>query len=142
MKLSTLIALNGILFLAFGIAFALYGPLMMAFFDVPELNIDSTTYWHVAAFGRMFGAALFGYGFLLWALRGAVDELSEAKRRSMVMALLLGNLLATVVSITQQSSIWYNAAGWVTSGVFAGLTLAYGAFLFAGRAKRSEAMTR
>jgi hypothetical protein len=142
MKLSTLIAFNGILFLAFGIAFALYGPLMMAFFDVPELTIDSTTYWHVAAFGRMFGAALFGYGFLLWALHGAVDELGEAKRRSVVMALLLGNLLAAVVSITQQSSIWYNAAGWIASGVFAALTLAYGAFLVAGRAKSGETTAR
>jgi hypothetical protein len=142
MKLSSLISFNGILFLAFGIAFALYGPLMMAFFNVPELSIDSVTYWHLAAFARMFGAALFGYGFLLWALRGAVDELPAAKRRSIAMALLLGNLLATVVSLTQQSSIWYNAAGWVTSGVFAMLTLAYGAVLVSGRSKSGEATTR
>jgi hypothetical protein len=142
MKLSALVTFNGILFIAFGIAFALYGPLMMAFFDVPELNIDSTTYWHLAAFGRMFGAALFGYGFLLLALRGAVDELSAAKRRSIAMALLLGNLLATVVSLTQQSSIWYNAAGWATSGVFAVLTVGYGAFLVTGRSKGGDATTR
>ena len=137
MKLSSLIAFNGILFIAFGIAFALYGPLMMAFFDVPELTIDSITYWHLAAFARMFGAALFGYGFLLLALRGAVDELPAAKRRSIKMALLLGNLLAAVVSITQQSSIWYNAAGWVTTGVFAAFTLAYGAMLVSERSKNS-----
>jgi hypothetical protein len=135
MKPSSLIVFNGILFLAFGIAFALYGPLMMAFFDVPELTIDNITYWHLAAFGRMFGAALFGYGFLLLALRSVVDGLPSAKRRSILMALLLGNLLAAVVSITQQSSIWYNAAGWVTTGVFAAFTLAYGAMLIAERSK-------
>ncbi|OGO39393.1 MAG: hypothetical protein A2W35_13215 [Chloroflexi bacterium RBG_16_57_11] len=135
MKLSPLITFNGILFIALGIAFALYGPLMMAFFDVPELSIDSTTYWHLAAFARMFGAALFGYGFLLFALREAVNELSAAHQRRVVMALLLSNLLAAVVSITQQSSIWYNPAGWVTTGVFAALTLAYGAMLVAGRSK-------
>lgn len=142
MKLSSLIAFNGILFIAFGIAFALYGPLMMAFFNVPELSIDSTTYWHLAAFARMFGAALFGYGFLLWALRGAVDELAAAKRRSIGMALLLGNLLAAMVSITQQSSIWYNAAGWVTTGIFAGLTLAYGAMLISARTPKSAGAAR
>jgi hypothetical protein len=135
MKLSSLTTFNGILYIAFGIAFALYGPLMMAFFDVPELKIDNITYWHLAAFGRMFGAALFGYGFLLLALRGVADELPAAKRRSILMALLLGNLLAAVVSITQQSSIWYNAAGWATTGVFAAFTLAYGAMLFSERSK-------
>jgi uncharacterized membrane protein len=139
MKLSALIAFNGILFIAFGIAFALYGPLMMAFFDVPELSIDSATYWHLAAFARMFGAALFGYGFLLFALRDAVNELSASHQRRVVMALLLSNLLAAVVSITQQSSIWYNAAGWVTTGVFAALTLAYGALLVTRRSTSGEA---
>lgn len=133
MKLSSLLAFNGILFVALGIAFAVYGPSMMGFFEVPELNIDSITYWHLTAFARMFGAALFGYGFLLWAVSRAASQMSAPSRRSVVMALLLGNLLAAVVSITQQSSIWYNAAGWVTTGVFAAFTLAYGAMLLLER---------
>jgi len=142
MKLSSLLAFNGILFIAFGIAFAVYGPSMMGFFKVPELNIDGITYWHLTAFARMFGAALFGYGFLLWAVSRAANELSAASLRSVEMALLLGNLLAAIVSITQQSSFWYNAAGWVTSGIFALLTLAYGAILVSGRARDREAHIR
>jgi len=138
MKLSTLITFNGILFIVFGIAFALYGPSMMGLFRIPELNIDGIAYWHVTAFARMFGAALFGYGFLLWAVSRGVDELSAANQRSIVMALLLSNLLAAVVSITQQSSIWYNAAGWITSGVFAVLTLAYGALLVTRRSTSGD----
>jgi len=138
MKLSPLLAFNAILFIAFGIAFAVYGPSMMGFFKVPELNIDGIVYWHVTAFARMFGAALFGYGFLLWAVSRAVNELSAANLRSVLMALLLGNLLAAVVSITQQSSIWYNSAGWVTSGIFAALTLAYGALLVTRRSTSSD----
>jgi hypothetical protein len=139
MKLSSLMTFNGILFIAFGIAFAVYGPSMMGLFKVPELNIDSITYWHLTSFGRMFGAALFGYGFLLWAVSRGVDELSAANQRSIVMGLLLSNLLAAVVSITQQSSIWYNAAGWVAFGIFAALTLAYGVILVAYRSKSSSA---
>jgi hypothetical protein len=133
MKPSSLFAFNGILFVAFGIAFAVYGPSMMGLFKIPELNIDGLAYWHVTAFARMFGAALFGYGFLLWAISRAVNEMSAANLRSVLMALLLGNLLAAIVAITQQSSFWYNAAGWVTSGIFAALTLAYGVTLIATR---------
>ena len=56
MKLTHLITLNAILFIAFGIAFALYGPLMMAFFGVPEIEENSTLlYWNVASFARLFG---------------------------------------------------------------------------------------
>lgn len=142
MKPSSLFAINGILFVALGIAFAVYGPSMMGFFKVPELNIDGITYWHVTAFARMFGAALFGYGFLLWAVSRLADELSAANLRSVLMALLLGNLMAAIVSITQQSSFWYNAAGWVTSGIFALLTLAYGAFLVSKRSKDHEVATK
>jgi len=139
MKPSSLFAFNGILFVAFGIAFAVYGPSMMGLFRIPELNIDGIAYWHVTAFARMFGAALFGYGFLLWAVSRAVDEFSVENLRSVLMALLLGNLLAAIVSIAQQSSFWYNAAGWVTSGVFTALTLAYGAILVASRSRIGEA---
>ena len=138
MKPSSLFAFNGILFVAFGIAFAVYGPSMMGLFRIPELNIDGIAYWHVTAFARMFGAALFGYGFLLWAVSRGVDELSAANQRSIVMALLLSSLLSAVVSITQQSSIWYNAAGWITSGVFAVLTLAYGAMLVTRRSTSGD----
>jgi hypothetical protein len=129
MKLSALISFNALLFMASGIAFAVYGPVMMAFFDVPELNIDSFVYWHLTAFGRMFGAVLFSLGLLLWALRQAADSLPPETRRGVIFALLLGNLLTFVVAITQQSSVWLNLAGTLLSVVFAALTLAYGYFL-------------
>jgi hypothetical protein len=128
-KLNALISFNALLFIAAGIAFAVYGPMMMAFFDVPELKIDHFTYWHLTAFGRMFGAMLFGFGFLLWAVRKAAGELPAEPRRGVVFALLLGNLLAFIVAITQQSSVWLNPAGAILSIVFAVLTLGYGYFL-------------
>jgi hypothetical protein len=129
MKLKSFMVFNGILFAAAGVAFALYGPLMMAFFNVPELNIDTATYWHLAAFVRMFGAALFGWGMLLWGFGRAVDDLPSATRRGGVFAMLLSGLMASIISLTQQSSIWYTPAGWVMSGVFILLTLVYGYFL-------------
>ena len=46
-----MISLHAVLAIGFGIAFDLYGPLMMAFFAVPEvLEIDAMAYWQLAAF--------------------------------------------------------------------------------------------
>jgi hypothetical protein len=118
--------INAILLVVLGIAFGLYGPLMMAFFAVPELlDISSDIYWQIAAFARMFGAALFGYGLLLWSLRNSFHELSTASQRRILAALVLGNLMAAFISITQQSSIWGTPAGWLITGFFAVFTVAY-----------------
>jgi hypothetical protein len=129
------LTLNAILFIAFGIAFALYGPLMLAFFGVPEIEENSVMlYWNVASFARMFGAALFGFGFLIWAVRSLVASqiASPEALRGVVFALLLGNLMGAVVAITQQSSVWLSTAGWVTTGIFSLLALGYGYFLVTG----------
>jgi hypothetical protein len=130
MKLNALIAVQAFLFIALGIAFALYGPLMMAFYAVPELSgVDARIYWQIAAFARMFGAALFGFGFLLFAVRGIVDEIEAQSRRGLVFALFLANTMAFIVSITQQSAVWSSLAGLVTTTVFAVLLVAYGYYL-------------
>lgn len=126
MKINQLISVHALLLLGFGIAFALYGPMMLAFFTVPEqLGIDALTYWHVAAFARMFGAALFGCGLVLWALRPHISELSSTAQRGILFALLLANILALFVALTQQSSVWQTTAGWIASGIFALLTAGY-----------------
>lgn len=131
MKLTTLISLHAVLSIGFGIAFGLYGPLMMAFFAVPEvLEIDAMAYWQLAAFARMFGAALFGFGLLLWSLRGVIEAISPESRRGFIFALLLANLMGAIVSLTQQSAVWQSGAGWITTGIFVALLLAYGYALF------------
>ncbi len=134
MKLSRLVTINAILFIIYGIAFSLYSPLMMNFFAVPELQtIDSQGYWLLASFARMFGAALFGFGLLLWALRGSIDQASQATRRGIVFALILAYLLAAIVSATQQVSIWQGPAGWIATGTFVILLLAYGYWMGTNR---------
>lgn len=121
-----LIKIHAGLLIASGIAFSLYGPLMMAFYAVPELlQINSDLYWQIAAFTRMFGAALFGFGLLLWSLRETFRELSPPSQRGVLAALILANLMGAFISITQQSAIWWTAAGWITSAVFSVLTIAY-----------------
>lgn len=135
MKLSQFLTLHAILALALGIAFALYGPLMIAAFGVPEIPENNVLlYWNVASFARLFGGALFGSGLLLWSIRRLPDEkgFPAAVRRGIVFAMLLSSALVAFVAITQQVSVWGSPAGWVTFGLFTALTLVYGYFLVTG----------
>lgn len=133
MKLKPLLVFNGILFAAVGLAFAMYSPLAMAFFNVPELDINKASYWHMAAFARMFGAGLFGWGMLLWAISRGVEVLPAETRRGLVFGMLLACLIGAIVSLTQQSGIWLSFPGWVMSGIFVLLTMVYGYFLAVNR---------
>lgn len=131
MKLNPVITLNAVLALAFGITFTLYAPVMMAFFGVAEIPEDNVLlYWHVASFARLFGAALFGFGLLLWSLRSLLLH-NEALhgRRGVLFSLLFTNGMAAIVAVTQQFSIWLRPAGWALVGVCGLFTLAYAAFL-------------
>ena len=135
MKLNHVLTVNALLALGFGIAFALYGPVMLAFFSVPDIPSDDVLlYWNVAAFARMFGAALFSFGLLLWAIRGVVgdERTSPGVQRGIVFALLLANIMSAFIAISQQFSIWESLAGWVASAIFLLLLLAYGYLLAVG----------
>lgn len=139
MKLNNLLLANALLFLALGIAFALYGPLVMAFFSFPELLENNVmAYWITASFVRLFGAALFGLGLLLWAVQGAIKEASPAAQRSVLTAMLLANGMAAFVALTQQVSIWQSTTGWVTCGLF---LLLVGVYLYALVFQRSTSTT-
>ena len=135
LTLPRLVTLNAILAMALGIAFALYGPLMLAFFGIADIpSQEALLYWNIASFARLFGAGIFSLGLLLFALRAplANQELSAQSRRGVIFSLLLGNLLTTIVILTQQASVWSAATGWILSAVFGLLTLAYG-FLMVGQ---------
>ncbi len=121
MKLTQLLTINAILFIALGIAFALYGPLMIAMFGILESGGSPVIYWYAASFARLLGAALFGFGFILWAVRSQ----TASAQQGIKVALVISYALAFAVAITQQVSIWGTLAGWITSGVFLVLLVAY-----------------
>jgi len=132
MKLTQLITFNAILAIAFGIAFGVYGPIMMAFFNVPDTPGGTVDlYWLVVSFARMYGAALFGFGFLLWAVRSIIAQptLSSVSRRGIIFSLLLANAMGCFVALVQQSAFWLSAAGWVTVGIYLVLLAGYIYFL-------------
>lgn len=128
MRTDKFILINAIVFIALGIGFALYGPLMIGAFGMLDFaEADGGIYWFTASFARLNGAALFGYGLLLWAISDlpAGDALAPAKKRKIYLALLLGNILGLFLAITQQWQVWINFAGWLTIVVFAFFTIVY-----------------
>lgn len=142
MKLTQLITINAILAIAFGIAFGIYGPIMMAFFNVPEAPGGTVgLYWLVVSFARMFGAALFGFGFLLWAIRGVVAQASTSleSKRGIIFSLLLANAMGAFVALVQQMAFWSSGAGWVTVGIYVLLLIGYVYFLVKQNAQVSPA---
>lgn len=136
MKIKNLLTANAILSIGLGIAFALYGPLMISLYGI--LNVQDGNplqYWHTASFARMFGAALFGMGFLIYSLRGLFESAGvlPETRRGILFAMLLANLIGVFTAATQQASVWNTLTGWITVGIFTMLLLAYGYFIATGR---------
>lgn len=138
MKQSSLLLVNATLFIAAGIAFALYGPLMINFFGILELDdATSITYWYVASFARLYGAALFGFGFLIWAARGLLDnpQISVEARKRTLLALLMAHAISLFVVFIQQVTIWINPAGWIAVAIHLLLLGAYGYAMLPGASK-------
>lgn len=132
MKLNRLIFVNALLYIGLGIAFALYGPLMIRLFGILDFpDAEGGLYWFTASFARILGAVLFGFGFLLWAVRDmlATGAMPADKVQRTALALLLGSIFALFVAVTQQWQVWVNLAGWVTIVVFLLLTAGYAYFL-------------
>ena len=132
MKLSQVLMVNAILFIAVGIGFTLYAPNVLAFFGVPELPGEGQElYWNIVSFARMFGATLLACGLLLWGLRGGVQATVEKSQyqREILFSLVLGLILITITALTQQASVWGSLAGWIVTTVFALFAIAYIYFL-------------
>lgn len=124
MRLKWLISTQGLLLVISGIGFTLYAPLIMAYFQIPQsIEEEVYAYWQIAAFVRLFGVCMLGMGLILWAIHQNYASMVNA--RSIAFSLLLFNLMATVVALTQQMAVWSNLAGWVMTALFAMFSLGY-----------------
>ena len=133
MNLKTILLINAFLFIAGGIAFAIYGPLMIDMYGILGAEGETILYWYSTSFARMYGATLFGFGFLIWAASNLPDmsQKGSSARRAVILAMILANGMGLFVSLTQQVSIWGNVTGWLTTGLYALLFLLYTISLFA-----------
>ena len=141
-KISQFFTFNAILFNGLGIAFAVYGPLMVNFYGILETESSAVSYWYVTSFARMYGVILFGYGFLIWAIKNIPDDskTSPDTRRKIILAQLLTSILGLIVATIQQITIWWNITGWITVALFLALAIVYLYYLISDQwAKADEA---
>jgi hypothetical protein len=131
LKIKYYISANAITFIALGIGFGLYAPLIAAFFGIPEIpSEDVLLYWTVISFIRLYGAAMFGVGLVILAVQNYLSNQTANARRGLLFSLVLANLMGAVVSATQNALVWQSAAGWILTGIYAIFTLIGALFLF------------
>jgi len=126
-----LILINALIFIALGIAFCIYAPLIMALFQIAEIEeMDVLAYWNIAAFIRLSGGGIFLCGLLLWAIRSALPELSVQSIKGINFSLFIGFLVFFIVGLSQQVLVWQKIAGWILIALLFVFLSFYGFFLF------------
>jgi hypothetical protein len=130
LKLNVFLTINAVTWIAIGIAFGLYAPIVLAFFGVPEIpSKDIYLYWTVASYARLFGVAQFSLGLIVWALRSVINIIPEQAARGILFSLLFGNILGAFTTVIQSVAIWRSPTGWLLAGIFIFFTFGYGYFL-------------
>ena len=120
MKLSTLMVINTIVCLVFGVAFAVIPWQVSVLYGVqPTMALNYM--------GQLFGAALLTFAILTWTARKAGD--SDA-RKAILLALFIGDVIGFVVALLNQFRGVVNAMGWSTVAIYLLLAIGFGYFRF------------
>jgi hypothetical protein len=123
MKLKTLMIINAIVAIVFGVFFVIVPSQVYSLYghELGEV-MDVLNYM-----GQLFGAALIGFGLLTWTARDAGE--SEA-RKAIVLALLVSDGIAFVVALIGQINNVVNILGWSTVAIYLFIALGFGYFQF------------
>ena len=115
MKVSTFLTVKAVISLLFGIAFALLPAAVMSLYGV-TLDLSGVF------MGRYFGACLIGIGLTCWFGKDVAND----GRRSITLALFIGDTAGFVVAVMMQLSGTANALGWVNVLIWLLLALGNG----------------
>jgi hypothetical protein len=120
MKLKTLMIINSIVAIVFGVLFVIVPAHIYSLYDI-------TADEQLVYMGRLFGGALIGFSLLTWISRNATD--SDA-RKAILYALFTADCIGFVVAVIGQISNVVNALGWLTVAIYLLLALGFGYFQF------------
>lgn len=120
MKLKTLMTINAIVAIVFGVAFVIVPTQAYSLYDI-------TADEQLIYMGQLFGAALIGFALLTWMARNATD--SDA-RKAIVLALFISDGIGFVVALIGQLGNVVNTLGWSTVAIYLLLALGFGYFQF------------
>ena len=113
MKLSTFLAVTGIIALAFGAFFLVLPGLALQQYGVPAEA-------HNQMQARYFGAALLQIGLVVWLLRTTQDAVAI---RAVLIAIIVGNAIGAAISVWAGLTKLQNAMVWGSVLLYVALML-------------------
>jgi hypothetical protein len=120
MKLNTLMVINAILAVVFGLAFVLVPTATGTLYGVPPDPVSKYL-------AQLLGAVFIGVGVVTWMARKAAA--SDALR-AIVLAYFISNSIAFIVALINQLAGVVNALGWSSVAIYLLLALGYAYFQF------------
>lgn len=116
MKLSTLLLINAIVAVLFGLVFVLVPATAMALYGIQLSDAGLFT-------ARLFGAALVTFAIISWLVRGSAG--SEVVR-SIAFSFFVGDIIGFIISFIYQLQGVPNALGWSTVVIYLLLGVGFG----------------
>jgi len=123
MKLNTLLVINAILAVVFGLAFVLAPTATGTLYGVGVTPQDPVSKY----LAQLLGAAFIGVVVVTWMARKAAA--SDALR-AIVLAYFISNSIAFIVALIAQLAGVVNALGWFSVAIYLLLALGYAYFHF------------
>ena len=120
MKIKTLMVINAVITVVFGLAFVFMPERLLLMYGNP---VDAPMLY----LGQLFGATHIMIAVLMWSARNVAD--SEA-RKAIVLAVLIGYAIAFIVALIAQFNGVVNALGWLTVAIYFFFSLGFGYFHF------------
>ncbi len=120
MKFGTLMIINAVISLAFGLSFVLVPGQSLHMYGV---TADAP----LELVARLLGSAFLGYGVMTWSARSAT---ASEVRRPVLLSIFVGDGVGFFVALIAQLGGVVNAMGWSTVVIYLLLALGCGYFLF------------
>jgi hypothetical protein len=120
MKFSTLLLVNAVVALVYGIGLVLLPSTLLSTYGVtpgPAVNLAS----------QLFGVELLHVGLICWFARNVSDGPAQ---RALILASLIGQVIGLIVALMGTLSGVFNAVGWSAVAIYLLLGLGYASLQF------------
>ena len=120
MKLRTLLIINAVIAIVYGLSYQLTPIMVLSVYGVPQGPSE-------IFLSRLFGAALIGIGLLTWFARNIPDHETQ---RAIILSMLVYDIVGVIVTLYATLSGVMNTVGWTGVVIFTFLALGYAYFQF------------
>ena len=120
MKLSTLLVINAIIALVYGLGFLLVPTTLLSSYGMTPGPTE-------ALMAQFFGTTLILAGLVMWLMRNVADA---AAQRAIVLAFLIADVIGFIIALSGMLSGVMNGVGWSAVIIYLLLAIGYATFQF------------